>query len=173
MADFAERLSRLGTENAFVVLGKVKKLQAEGVDILSFGVGEPEFDTPENIKQAGIKAIQDNQTHYAPSAGIFEFRESIAKYISKTRNVPVHADNIVVMPGGKPVIFLTMLTLLNEGDEVIYPNPGYPIYESVAEFVGAKAVPYAILESKGFSMDVDEIEKLITPKTKLLVINSP
>jgi len=169
----AKRLERLGTENAFVTLAKVNKLREEGKDIIAFSIGEPDFDTPRNIIDKCHEALDKGMTHYTPSAGMLDFRKSIAKYISNTRGIEVSPDEVVVVPGGKPIIFYSIMACVDEGDEVLYPNPGYPIYESVINFVGAKAVPVPIEESKGFSIDVDKLEKLITPKTTFMVINSP
>jgi len=169
----ADRMNNLGTENAFKVLAEVNKLKSQGKDIISFGLGEPDFDTPSNIKESAINAIRQNYTHYGPSAGIPALREAIANYISKTRKIKVDPDEVVVTPGGKPVIFYSILCLINPGDEVLYPNPGYPIYESIINFAGAKAVPVPIIEEKNFSLDVGLLKKLITSKTKMLVLNSP
>jgi len=169
----ADRLNNLGTENAFEVLAEVNRLKAEGKDIISFAIGEPDFDTPENIKQACIKAINDNQTHYCPSAGILPLRQTIADYISKTRNISVTPDEVVVTPGGKPIMYYVIHALLNPGDEAIYPNPGFPIYESVIRFVGGVPVPAPLLEEKEFSLDTEHLKTLITPKTKLIILNSP
>ncbi|GAI82850.1 unnamed protein product, partial [marine sediment metagenome] len=142
----AKRMTRLGTETAFEVLAQVNRLRAEGKDIISFAIGEPDFDTPQNIKGAAIKAIKDGYTHYSSSAGILPLRESIARYISKTRDIEVDSDEVVVTPGGKPIIFNSIFSCINEGDEVMYPNPGFPIYESVINFVGGKPVPLPLLE---------------------------
>lgn len=169
----AERIKRLGTENAFTTLAKINKLRAEGKDIISFSIGEPDFDTPRNIIDKCHEALDKGMTHYTGSQGMPEFRRAVAGYISKTRGIPVLPEEVVAVPGGKPIIFHSILACVDEGDEVLYPNPGYPIYESVINFAGAKAVPYPILEEKGFSVDVDMIEKLITPKTTFMVINSP
>lgn len=169
----AHRLTQLGTENAFEVLNEVNRLKTAGRDIISFAIGEPDFDTPEHIKQAGITAIQDNFTHYSPSAGILPLREAIAGYIAKTRNLCVNHDEVVVTPGGKPIIYYVLHALVDPGDEVIYPNPGFPIYESVIRFTGGIPVPVPILEERDFSIDTAELEKLITPKTKLIILNSP
>ncbi|SMD09864.1 pyridoxal phosphate-dependent aminotransferase [Sporomusa malonica] len=169
----AKRLSNLGTENAFEVLNEVNRLKSAGRNIISFAIGEPDFDTPDNIKQAGIKAIQDNFTHYSPSAGILPLRDAIVKYISATRSIQVNHDEVVVTPGGKPIIYYVLHALVDPGDEVIYPNPGFPIYESVIRFTGGVPVPAPILEEKDFSLDTAELEKLITPKTKLIILNSP
>lgn len=169
----ANRMADLGTENAFKVLAEVNKLKSQGKDIISFGLGEPDFDTPSNIKEAAIAALKQNYTHYGPSAGLPALREAIAKYISRSRKINVVPEEVVVTPGGKPIIFYSILCLINPGDEVIYPNPGYPIYESIINFAGAKAVPVPIIEEKGFSLDVNNLKNLITPKTKMIVLNSP
>lgn len=169
----ADRLSRLGTENAFEVLAVVNRLRAEGRNIISFAIGEPDFDTPQNIKQAGIDALEKNATHYGPSAGLPELRQAIADYITKTRGFSVSPDEVVITPGAKPIIFHGLLATVNEGEEVIYPNPGFPIYESVIRFIGAKPVPLPLLESKNFSIDIDYLRSIVTPRTKLIIINSP
>jgi len=169
----ADRMRRLGTETAFEVLAEVKKLEAQGKNMVSFAIGEPDFDTPENIKQAGMKAIEDNHTHYGPSAGLQIMREEAAGYIKKTRNIDVSAENIVITPGAKPIIFFGILACVNKGDEVIYPNPGFPIYESMISFIGAKPVPLPLLETKNFSLDIEDLKKKITEKTKMIIINSP
>ncbi|MCL4386662.1 MAG: pyridoxal phosphate-dependent aminotransferase [Actinobacteria bacterium] len=169
----AKRIENLGTENAFKVLAEVNKLKNQGKDIISFAIGEPDFNTPENIKDAGIKAIKENYTHYNPSAGIPELREEIAKHISKTRKIKVDPEEVVVTPGGKPIIFFSIFALINPGDEVIYPNPGFPIYESLINFIDGVAVPIPIIEEKNFSIDVNYLEKIITPKTKMIILNSP
>ncbi|MBM3705788.1 MAG: pyridoxal phosphate-dependent aminotransferase [Actinobacteria bacterium] len=170
---FTQRMSRLGTENAFVVLAEVTKLKEQGRDIINFGVGEPDFDTPLNIKNAGINAIENNHTHYSPPAGVPDFRRSVARYISRTRNIEVSMDNVIVGPGTKPVIFYALSALIESGDEVIYPNPGYPIYESLINYLGAKAVPLALLEEKEFSFDINDLKKAVTTKTRMIIINSP
>ncbi len=169
----AERIKRLGTENAFTTLAKINKLRAEGKDIISFSIGEPDFDTPRNIIDKCHEALDKGMTHYTGSQGMPEFRRAVASYVSRTRGIPVVPEEVVAVPGGKPIIFHSILACVDEGDEVLYPNPGYPIYESVINFAGAKAVPYPILEEKGFSVDVNMIEKLITTKTTFMVINSP
>ena len=169
----ADRMGDLGTETAFEVLAEVNKLEAQGRSIVSFAIGEPDFATPENVKQAGIAAIQADETHYGPSAGRMELREAIAKYISQTRGIPVKPQQVIVTPGAKPIIFFTILALLNPGDEAIYPTPGFPIYESVIRFVGAKPVPLPLLEAKEFEFDVDYLRSLITPYTRLIILNSP
>ena len=169
----AKRLARLGTETAFEVLARVKKLEAEGKSIVSFALGEPDFDTPEHIRTAAKKALDEGHTHYVPSAGIEPLRRAIAAYISRSRQIAVRPEQVVVGPGAKPILFDAMLAIVDEGDEVIYPNPGYPIYESIADFLGAKAVPLPLQESRAFRIDPAELAKLITPRTKLLIVNSP
>jgi aspartate/methionine/tyrosine aminotransferase len=169
----AKRMDNLGTETAFEVLAKAKKLEAEGKHIIHLEIGEPDFTTPDNIIQAAIKSLQAGDTHYSASNGTVELRTSIAKYISKTRGINVVPDEVVVTPGGKPIMFFTIIALIEEGDEVIYPNPGFPIYESMINFMGGKAVPIQLREDKSFAFDPEELRKLITDKTKLLIINSP
>lgn len=171
--NLAKRMKNLGTETAFEVLAKAKKLEKEGKKIIHFEIGEPDFDTPENIKEAAWKALQEGKTHYSPSQGIYELREVIAQYISQTRNIPVSPDEVVVAPGGKPIIFYTLLALADEGDEIIYPDPGYPIYSSVAAFTGAKPVPLPLRIENEFKIDFDELKQLITDKTKVIILNSP
>ena len=169
----AERMSRLGTETAFEVLVRARALEAKGKDIVHLEIGEPDFDTPSNVIEAGVKALQGGYTHYGPSAGLPQLRQTIADYISKTRNVAVAPEEVVVVPGGKPVMFFVILALVEEGDEVIYPNPGFPIYESMINFVGGKAVPIQLKEEMDFRFDVAEFKKLITDRTKLVILNSP
>lgn len=169
----ADRMSNLGTETAFEVLAKARKLEAEGKSIIHLEIGEPDFPTPDNICQAAINSIKAGDTHYTPSAGIPEVRKSIADYISRTRHIDVHPDEVVMTPGAKPIMFYAILTLVNEGDEVIYPNPGFPIYESMIKFVGGKPVPLKLKEEMSFAFDTKDLKKLITPKTKLLIINTP
>jgi len=171
--DFAARMSRLGTETAFEVLARAQALEAQGKSVVHLEIGEPDFDTPEHIRRAAADALESGFTHYGPSAGMRDLREAIAAYIEKTRGIYVEPEHVVVTPGGKPILFYTMLTLLEEGDEAIYPNPGFPIYESMIDFVGAKAVPLRLREDRNWSFDVDELASLITPKTKLVVLNSP
>jgi aspartate/methionine/tyrosine aminotransferase len=166
-------MSRLGTETAFDVLARARALEAQGKNIIHLQIGEPDFDTPKNIRERAKSAIDQGYTHYGPSAGLPETRAAIAQYLTRTRGVSYEADETIVMPGGKPVMFFTIMALINPGDEVIYPNPGFPIYESVINFVGGKAVPLPIREENDFNFDAEELEKLITPKTRLLIINSP
>jgi len=169
----AQKMSRLGTETAFEVLARAKQLEKEGKEIIHLEIGEPDFDTPRNITEAAIKALKEGYTHYTPSAGLPEVREVIAKYISDTRKIKVDPDEVVVTPGAKPIMFFSILALVNEGDEVIYPNPGFPIYESVIDFIGGKSVPIKLREENQFRLDLDELKKLVTPKTKMIIINSP
>jgi len=170
---FAERMARLGTETAFDVLARAKELEAQGRDIIHLEIGEPDFDTPENIREAAKRALDEGFTHYVPSPGIPELRDAIAEYISQTRNISVTRENVCVTSGAKPIILFTLLCVVEPGDEVIYPNPGFPIYESLINFIGAKPVPIALREEFDFRFDIDELESLITPRTRLLIINSP
>jgi aspartate/methionine/tyrosine aminotransferase len=170
---FAERMKRLGTETAFEVLARAKAMEAEGRDMVHLEIGEPDFDTPPNIIKAAITALKSGYTHYGPSAGMPAVRKVFAEYITKDRGVEVKAENIVVTPGAKPILFFSILALVDEGDEVIYPNPGFPIYESVINFVGGVPVPIPLREEKNFSFDVDELRSLVNEKTKLIIVNSP
>jgi len=169
----AQRMSRLGTETAFEVLVRAKALEAQGREVVHLEIGEPDFDTPSNIIDAACKALHSGYTHYVPSAGIPALREAIAADVARSRAIPVNANQVVVTPGGKPIMFFVILALADEGDEVMYPNPGFPIYESMINFVGAKAVPLPLLEEREFNFDVDKMRKQITPRTKLIIINSP
>jgi aspartate/methionine/tyrosine aminotransferase len=170
----AERISRLGTETAFEVLVKARALEAKGQNIVHLEIGEPDFDTPPNVIQAAKDALDKGWTHYGPSAGIPEARQAVADYVNKTRGYSMwDADHVVITPGAKPIMFYGMMALINEGDEVIYPNPGFPIYESVINFLGAKPVPLPLKEEKEFRFDVADLEARITPKTKMLIINTP
>ena len=169
----ARRMARLGTETAFEVLVKAKALEAQGRDVIHLEIGEPDFDTPSNIIEAGCDALHKGFTHYGPSAGMIELREVIAQHVSETRRVNVTPDEVVVVPGGKPIIFFSILALAEDGDEVIYPNPGFPIYESMINYVGAKAVPIRLREELEFRLDVDELASLINDRTKLIILNSP
>ncbi len=169
----AKRMSRLGTETAFEVLVRAKALEKQGRDVIHLEIGEPDFDTPANIIEAASEALHGGWTHYGPSAGLPDLRQTIAEYVSRTRKVAITPDEVVVVPGGKPIIFYTILALVEQGDEVIYPNPGFPIYESMVNFAGAKAVPIQLRESMDFRMDADELRDLITDRTRLIIINSP
>jgi aspartate/methionine/tyrosine aminotransferase len=169
----AERMSRIGTESAFEVLVKARALEKQGKHIVHLEIGQPDFPTPAHVVEAGKRALDEGWTGYGPTAGFPEFREMIAAYISRTRGITVGADNVCVVPGGKPIMFFVMMALLEPGDEVIYPNPGFPIYESVIDFLGAKAVPMPLVESRGFSFDLDVFASKLTSRTKMVVLNSP
>jgi len=166
-------MSRLGTETAFEVLSKAKALERLGKSIIHLEIGEPDFDTPSNVVEAAVDALRKGWTHYGPSAGLPELREAISKYVGLTRRVEVSPDEVVVVPGGKPIMFFTMLALIDEGDEVIYPNPGFPIYESMINYAGGKAVPIQLHEERDFALDVRELTALITDRTRLIILNSP
>ncbi len=170
---FAQRMSRLGTETAFEVLQRARALEATGRSIVHLEIGEPDFDTPPFIRRAAAEALEEGWTHYGPSAGLPEFRKIIADQWRAERGIPCDAENVVVTPGAKPIMFFVMLALLEEGDEVLYPNPGFPIYESVANFVNARPVPLALREANDFDLDLKELERKITSRTRLLVLNSP
>ncbi len=170
---FAKRMSRLGTESAFEVLAKAKSLEAQGKDIIHLEIGQPDFSTPMNVCEAAFKAMKDGHTGYCPSAGVPEFREVVAQHISETRGIDIHPDEVTVTPGAKPIIFFTILALIDEGDEVIYPEPGFPVYESVIDFIGGKAVPLPLREEVDFRFRIDDLIDAITKRTKLLILNSP
>jgi aspartate/methionine/tyrosine aminotransferase len=170
---FADRMKALETETAFEVLAKAKALEKQGKSIVHLEIGEPDFDTPKNIKDAAAKALSAGYTHYTPSAGMLELRQVVAEYISKTRKLDVKPEEVVITPGGKPVIFFGILALVNQGDEVLYPNPGFPVYESVIKFVGAKPIPIPLKEENEFSLDPEYVKKKITKKTKMIILNSP
>jgi len=169
----AGRMSRLGTETAFEVLNKARALERQGKEIVHLEIGEPDFDTPMNVVEAAVDALHKGWTHYGPSAGLPELRQAIAEDVSRSRGVKVTSDEVVVVPGGKPIIFFTLLALADVGDEVIYPNPGFPIYESMIRYLGAKAVPIQLHEEKDFGLDVGELSALISDRTKLIILNSP
>jgi len=169
----AQRMQRLGTETAFLVLAKAKALEAQGKHVVHLEIGEPDFDTPVNIKTAAKKALDDGFTHYGPAPGLPDLRAAIARHINERLGVSYTPNNVVVTPGGKPIMFFTILACVDEGDEVIYPNPGFPIYESVINFLGGKPVPLPLREEKEFRFDIGELKRLITPRTRMLIINSP
>jgi aspartate/methionine/tyrosine aminotransferase len=169
----ASRMSRLGTETAFEVLNRARALEKKGKEIIHLEIGEPDFDTPANIIEAGVDALYMGWTHYGPAAGLPDLRQTIADYVSRTRSVPVASEEVVVVPGGKPIIFFTILALIEAGDEVIYPNPGFPIYESMINYSLGKAIPIPLREERDFSVDVKELASLITDRTKLIILNSP
>lgn len=169
----AKRMARLGTETAFEVLVKARGLEAKGRDIIHLEIGEPDFDTPSNIINSACDALHKSFTHYGPSAGLPQLREVIAQYVGQTRDVNVTPEEVVIVPGGKPIIFFSILALAEDGDEVIYPNPGFPIYESMINYVGAKPVPIRLREDLDFRLDVDELASLINDRTRLIIVNSP
>src|SRR5271165_2383221 len=169
----ASRMSRLGTETAFEVLNRARALEKQGKEIIHLEIGEPDFDTPANVIEAATDALHKGWTHYGPAAGLPDLRQAIADYVSRTRKVPVSSDEVVVVPGGKPIIFFSILALIDAGDEVIYPNPGFPIYESMINYSMGKAVPIPLREERDFSVDVRELGSLITDRTKLIILNSP
>ena len=170
---FAERLSRLGTESAFEVLAHARRLEAEGRSIVHLEIGEPDFATPDNIIDAAVRAMRDGATHYTAASGIREVRERTAAYVSRHTGVPVEFDNVVLTPGSKNLLLFALLSLVEEGDEVIVPDPGYPIYRSLTEFIGAKAVSLPLRQENDFRIDVGELRGLITPRTRMLIVNSP
>jgi aspartate aminotransferase len=169
----AERISRLGVESAFDVLVKARALEAQGRNVVHLEIGEPDFPTPPHIVEAAKRALDEGYTHYGPTQGLPELREAIARYISRTRQIQVGPQNVCVVPGGKPIIYFPLIALLEEGDEVIYPNPGFPIYESMIRFLGAKPVPMPLVENRGFSFDLNMFRDRLTDRTKLVILNSP
>ncbi len=169
----ASRMQTLGTENAFEVLAKARRLEAQGKHIVHLEIGEPDFDTPEHITEAAIRALRDGYTHYTPAAGIMAAREAVAAYVARTRGIPFDPTQVIIVPGSKNILLFAMLALVNPGDEVVYPDPGYPIYESAARFVGAELRPLRLREETGFRFDVDELRSLVGPRTRLVVLNSP
>lgn len=169
----ADRMGRLGTETAFEVLAKARALEAKGRTIIHLEIGEPDFDTPKNIVNKAKEGLDKGYTHYGPAPGLPELRQTIAEDAGRRRGLSFAPENVVVTPGAKPIMFFTMLAVVNEGDEVIYPNPGFPIYESVIRFIGAKPVPLPLLEEREFSFDVEQLKSLVTDKTRLIILNSP
>jgi len=169
----ASAMARIGTETAFEVLVRARALEAQGRNIIHLEIGEPDFDTPRHIVDAAKQALDEGWTHYGPTQGQPELREAIAEHICTTRGIAVEANRVCVVPGGKPIIFFPMLALLEPGDEVIYPNPSFPIYESMINFMGATPVPMPLIESRGFSFDLDLFRRKLTPRTKMVILNSP
>jgi aspartate aminotransferase len=169
----ANRMERIGGEGAFEVLVRAQALGAAGRDIVHLEIGEPDFPTPLNIVEAAKRALDEGWTHYGPAQGLPELRETIAGYISQTRSIKIGPEHVSVVPGGKPIIFFPMLALLEPGDEVIYPNPGFPIYESMIQFLGAKPVPIPLIEERGFSFDLMRFRESINSRTKMVILNSP
>ncbi len=169
----ATRMGRLGTETAFEVLVRAKALEAQGKDVIHLEIGEPDFDTPSNVIDAGCDALRGGWTHYGPSAGQPELRAAIAAYVNSSRGTSFAPEQVVVTPGGKPVMFFAILALVEEGDEALFPDPGFPIYRSMIDFAGATAVPIPLREERAFGIDLDELASLITPRSRLLILNSP
>ena len=173
MTQLATRQALLGTETAFETLAKAKELERQGKSIVHLEIGEPDFDTPEHIRDAAKQALDDGFTHYGASAGQIELREAIAKHQTERQGYDVSADSVIVTPGGKPVMFFTIMALVEQGVEVIYPNPGFPIYESMINYMSGIAVPMQLNEESGYNADIDNLRSLITPHTKLIIVNSP
>jgi len=169
----AERMNHIGVESAFEVLVRARELERQGKHVIHLEIGEPDFPTPAHIIEAAKKALDEGYTHYGPTQGLPELRESVARYVSRTRKIRVGPEHVSIVPGGKPIIFFPMLALIEPGDEVIYPNPGFPIYESMIRFSGGVPVPIPLIEERGFSFDLDTLHKRLSPKTKLLILNSP
>lgn len=169
----AARMDRILIETAFEVLVKARALEAKGQSIIHLEIGEPDFPTPKHVVEAGKKALDEGWTHYGPTQGYPDFREVLANHVSETRGIRVGPENVCVVPGGKPIIFFPILALIEEGDEVIYPNPGFPIYESMIRFAGGVAVPMPLIEERSFSFDLELLRSKITKRTKLLILNSP
>jgi aspartate aminotransferase len=175
MTDFrlADRMGRLGTESAFEVLARAKAMEAAGHKIIHLEIGEPDFPTASHIVEAAVEALQAGHTHYVPAPGIPPLREAVAAFLERTGRMQTAPDRVVVTPGAKPIMFFTILALANEGDEVLYPDPGFPMYESITSFAGAVPVPVPLRERNGFRIDVGELENLVTERSRLLIINSP
>jgi len=169
----AARMSQLGIETAFEVLAKARALEAQGKEIIHLEIGEPDFDTPKNVVEAGVTALRGGFTHYSPAAGIPELRQAIARHVAETRGIPVTPTQVVVTPGAKPIMFYALLALAEPGDEVIFPDPGFPIYASMIRFSGAKPVPLTLRAENQFRFDPDEFKKKVSPRTKLIILNSP
>lgn len=169
----ADRMHRLGTETAFEVAARARALEAQGKPIIHLEIGEPDFDTPSNVRQAAAEALEQGHTHYTAAAGIAELRQAIALYAGKLRGLEYDPANVVVTPGAKPIMFYTMMALLEPGDEVIYPNPGFPIYESMINFLGAVAVPLQLSERNDFRINLEELKSKASPRTRLIILNSP
>jgi len=169
----AEKMSRIGTESAFEVLARARALEKQGKHIIHLEIGEPDFPTPAHVVEAGKRALDEGWTKYGPTQGFPELRETIAAYISRTRGIIVGADNVCVVPGGKPIMYFLMTALLESGDEVIYPDPSFPIYESLIHFLGATPVGVPVVESRGFSFDLETLRSRLSDRTKLVILNSP
>ena len=171
--NFASRMERLGTETAFEVMARAKALEAKGKDMIYLQIGEPDFPTPKNIIEAGVKALRDGETHYAPAAGIMPLREAIVDDVEARRGVRPKVEQVIVTPGAKPIMYFVIMACIDSGDEVIYPNPGFPIYESVINFVGGTPVALPLWEENDFRFNPDEFRSLVTDRTRMIIINSP
>ncbi len=169
----SRKMMSLGTEAAFEVLAKARELEAQGRSVIHLEIGEPDFETPANIVEAGMEAMRQGFTHYGPTAGLPELRQAIARNVESTRGISVAPEQVVVTPGGKPIMFFTILALAERGVEIIYPNPGFPVYESMIRFCGARPVPMRFLEEKGYHPDLEDLASKITSKTRLIILNSP
>src|SRR5262245_12152402 len=169
----SQRMARLGTETAFEVLVRARALEAQGRNVVHLEIGEPDFDTPGHITDAAVQALKSGATHYGPSAGVPELREAIAEDSHRRRGAQATPEMVVVTPGAKPIMFFVILALVDEGDEVLYPNPGFPIYESMIRYIGGNPVPVRLLEEKGFALDVDQLVSRVNPKTRLIILNYP
>ena len=170
---FAERMNHIGTEGAFVVLARARELEAQGRQIVHLEIGEPDFATPDNIVEAAVDALQGGYTHYTPAGGILEARQAVAGFVERRLGVEVDPTEVVLVPGSKNVLLFTLLSCVEAGDEVIYPDPGYPVYASLVNFIGARGVPIRLREERSFRMDLDELAALITPRTRMLIVNTP
>src|SRR5215210_5752702 len=171
--EFAKRMERLGTETAFSVLAKAKALEARGREIIHLEIGEPDFDTPSHIVEAGCRALRGGETHYTPTAGIPELRAAIAADVARSRRIAVDPEQVVVTPGGKPIMFFAILALVDEGDEVLVPNPSFPIYESMVNFVGGRPVFVQLRQENEFRFDLDEFRAGLSERTRMVILNSP
>jgi len=169
----SQRMARLGTETAFEVLGRARSLEARGKHVIHLEIGEPDFDTPAHITEAAVRALKGGATHYGPAAGIPELRAAVAEDTARRRGVRATPEMVVITPGAKPILFFVILALVDEGDEVLYPNPGFPIYESMIRYIGGNPVPVRLLEDKGFVLDVDQLVSRVSPKTRLIILNYP
>src|SRR5918995_3605012 len=169
----SQRMARLGTETAFEVLARARALEAKGRDVIHLEIGEPDFDTPAHISDAAVEALRGGATHYGPPAGVPELREAVAEDSTRRRGVRATSEMVVVTPGAKPIMFFVILALVDEGDEVLYPNPGFPIYESMIRYIGGNPVPVRLLEERGFTLDVDQLVSRVGPRTRLIILNYP
>ena len=170
---FAERMDHIGTEGAFEVLAKARRLEAQGKNVIHLEIGEPDFATPDNIVEAAVSALQSGYTHYTPAGGIMEARQAVAGFVNRRLGVEVDPAEVVLVPGSKNILLFTLLACIEPGDEVIYPDPGYPVYASLVSFVGAVGVPIRLREDRSFRMDLDELAALVTPRTRLMIVNTP